>query len=114
VIGAHLLAVVEHAGGVEDVVALVDVADHGRDATALTGDVLEGLQVRLDERRLEQQIFRRISGEDQLRERHDVRLPRPRASHPVDDHPRVVLDRTHRRIDLGESDAHASHTRILV
>ena len=68
----HVHAVVEHGGGVEDVVALVDEPDHRGEPAAVRGDVGEGPPIGLDERRLEQEILRGVAGQDQLREGDDV------------------------------------------
>ena len=113
VVGAGMGAVVEHGRRVEDVVALVHVAEHGGQPLALLHHVSEGAQVRLDEGGLEQEIFGRIAGQRQLGKGHEVAARAPGATHPVHHQPRIGLDGSHRRIDLGQPHPYPSHGRIL-
>jgi hypothetical protein len=62
VVNAGQRSVVEHSGGVEDVVVLVDEAHNGREPPRGASDVVEGAQIPLDEGRLEQQVLGRIAG----------------------------------------------------
>ena len=109
VVRAHLRAVVENGRGIEDVITLVDIPDHRRDAPALAGHVRQRPQVGLDERRLEEQVLGRVAREGELGEGHEVAARRAGALHPVQDEPRIGLDGADRRIDLRQPHADASH-----
>ena len=106
-------AVVEHGGGIEDVVALVHEPHHRGDAAAPRRHIRERAQVGLDEGGLEDEVLGRIARQHQLGERHHVGAERARTIHPVDHQPGVGLDGAYRGIDLGQRDPRPSHAAIL-
>ncbi len=107
-------AVVEDGRRVEDVVALVDVAHDRGEPSAVPRHLLERPQVRFDEGGLEEQVLRGVAGHHQLREGHEVAAERAGAVHAGDHQPGVGLDRSDRRIHLGQPHPHPPHVGILL
>ena len=113
VIDAGPAAVVQDRGRVEDVVALVDEAHHGGEAAGGAGDLGQRAQVRLDERRLEEQVLGRVAGDRQLGKGHQAAAERARLLETGADLGDVALEVSDRRVDLGEGDPEAAHGGIV-
>ena len=113
VIDAGPAAVVQDRGRVEDVVALVDEAHHGGEAAGGAGDLGQRAQVRLDERRLEEQVLGRVAGDRQLGKGHQAAAERARLLETGADLGDVALEVPDRRVDLGEGDPVAAHGGIV-
>src|SRR5258708_20078380 len=83
---------------------VVDEPEDGRDTLGRLGQEVELLEVVAHERALEDKVFRRVAGEDQLGEADDVGALLAGAADPFDHKARVALEITHDRVDLRERD----------
>jgi hypothetical protein len=109
VVDAGEAAVVGHRRRVRDVVPPVHEADDDGEADRGADDVVEGAQVALDERRLEEEVLRRVAGERQLGEGHQVDAEGAGARQRLEDAARVPLEVADRRVDLAEPDPEEPH-----
>ena len=103
------LAVVDEGGRVEDLAVPIDEADDRRDSPGLCRDQVQLGQVVADEGGFEDQVLGRVSGDDELREAHDVGLGIAGALDPLDDEARVSAQVADRRVDLRERNPHTSN-----
>ena len=113
VVDAQKLAVVGHRGCVVDVALEVDETHHDRYAAGAGNDALHGVHVGAYERRLEEQVLRRIAGDRHLREGHEVCLLRPGALHVLQHLGGVPLQVSDRGVDLGHCQAQLAHHFVL-
>ncbi len=95
----------DNSGGVVDVDVRVDKADDGRDALDLGGDVSKRLLVVENEGASQQQVFRRVARQGQLRKGNEVGAEVASAAGVLDDLRGVALEVTDRRVDLRERDS---------
>ena len=80
VVCAGHVAIVDHGGGIEDVVGVVDEADDRGDVqpTSRLADAFEHRQVVLDETTAQDQVLRRISGQGELGKGDEIGAQRRR------------------------------------
>src|SRR5581483_260546 len=96
------LAVADERGRVEDLTLLIDEADDRRDAARRGDDRFELLEVVAHEGGLQDEVFRRIAGEGELGEAHDVGLRFARLVDAADDESRVAGQVADDGVDLGQ------------
>ena len=103
VVDACLLAVVEDGGGVEDIVRIVDVAHHGRHVQAACGiaHLLQRGQICFHEPAPQDEIFRRVAGQRQLGEGHQICTQRLGFADAVNDLVGVAFKIADGRVGLG-------------
>ena len=91
VITRYELPILRNGGRIEYVVLPIDESDDRRDVACAADDLVERFEIRIDELRLEQQVFRRVSRQHKLGKCDDVRIDIARAIHPLDDFASVSL-----------------------
>ena len=105
-------AVGAHGQRVEELVAgPVDEADEGGAPTGGGGDPVERLEVVGDEARLQQQVLRRVAGDRQLGERHQVAAVGLGRLDRVDEALDVAVEIADHEVELRQGDAQAGHGR---
>ncbi len=109
VVDAHQLAVGANGGGVEDVAVSIGEAHHYGDLLGGLHHLAHGLDVALDEVGLEEEVLRRIAGDDELGEGHQVGAQLPGAGHEVKNPGGVALQVAHGGVDLGHGQAQGAH-----
>ncbi len=99
------LAVGHDRERVVDVLDALGRADERDDALGLARDVERRLARRLEEVLLEQQVLRRVAGDRELGEEHELGALVAGARDPLADLARVALEVADAGVDLGERDA---------
>jgi hypothetical protein len=100
VIHSRHLAVVEHGGGVVQVVSSVDKTDHNSDAGRRSGDPLQASEVCRHKAGFEEQVFRWVAGYGQFGKGHHVSALFPGVSDIIQDLFLIASQVTHGGIDL--------------
>jgi uncharacterized membrane protein len=99
----------EHRGGVEKVdVALGEAHDHD-EAAGVLSDPLDGSAARLDERRPEQQVLRRIARNRELRECEEIDATLLRARHHAQHRIGIAFDIADDGVDLRQPEPDPAH-----
>ena len=111
VVPADDVTVRAHGRGVVEVPALVDEADHGGASAGPCCELRQHGQVVGHESGLEHQILRRIAGDGQLREHHDVASGGVGAVVGIDQLRQVPVEVAHGRVELGERHSQHRHDR---
>ena len=96
----------EHEARVVEVGVEVRRADERGDAVRRPGDLLDRAAGRADEAGAEQQVLRRVAGDDELREEDEVGAGAARLLEPLDDAGGVAVDVADDAIDLCECEPH--------
>ena len=91
-IGRDEFSILRDSSGIEDVVFPVDESNNGRHVPRPADDLVQSRQIGVDELRLQQQIFRRVTRQRQLRKCDDIGIGVARTFHPLDNFLRVSLD----------------------
>ena len=100
------LALVEHGGRVVEVIVEIEATDDQRRETArLFRELLEARRRLVDEGPANQQVLRRVPGQCQLGERHEVDVGLRRATRRIQDQRLVGLEVPDRRVELSEGNA---------
>ena len=100
------LATLQQRGGVVDApLAPVDEPrEHRTSGRRAAGELVEGIEVRLDEVRVKDEVLRGIAGDRELGEADDVRPSRGRADRPLLEALQVALQVTDGGVQLAERD----------
>jgi len=91
----------------------VDEADDGDEARAGGSGGVEGAPAVLDEARAQEQVFRRVAGDRQLRKRDDVDAGLPGAGGEIGNQPDVTVEVADGGVELGEANAKYAHASVL-
>ena len=83
VVRRQQFAILGYSSGVKDVTLAIDKPDDGRNVASPADNFFELNQIGIDELRLQQQIFRGIARERQLRKRDNLRAHLTRAVDPI-------------------------------
>src|SRR5581483_11809571 len=105
VVYVHQPAVVDDGGGVVRIVVIVDESDDGGDAPGGRDQLVKRGAVVLDKGAAQDEIFRRVAGDGQLRETDEVDAQLPRPLDLANDAGGVAGEVADGGIDLGQTDA---------
>ena len=89
------------------------VPDDGGDTTDLARDLLERLLVGAEERRLEEEVLRRVAGEEELGEGHEIRVLLAGSVDALENLADVALEVTDGRVGLCQRQAQRPHATIV-
>ena len=81
-------------------------ADEHGDPVGGLGDLVDRAARRADEAGPQQQILRRVAGDDELGKEDEIRVRLARPAEPFDDRGRVAVDVADDAIDLCECESH--------
>ena len=112
-IHANDASVRAHGGRVVEVATGLREPDDGRGSTGTRRDLLERLLRLRHERRAQQKVLRRVTGDRQLRKGHEIAGRSLGALVDLDDPRRVPLQVTHDEIELRGRDAQVRHANSL-